>query len=197
MNRRDFVFSGAAAASAAALGSLAMPGFGAKATESGVIPLYKLVFDSRHEASRAFGAAAELSGTAVAAFGGDVSALWMHDLGPHWARGSAPLAVAGMTTARALVCLEQLARDYWLRVVVRAEHVPAPSGGVDHLLTAHSGALAPTCNALRDDAWPARLAARLVTCPARPADAPVGRASISAPNARTIETPLVSWIISA
>ena len=40
--------------------------------------------------------------------------------GAAWATGGG--AIAGMTTAAGLFCLEELAKDYWMRIVLRIEH---------------------------------------------------------------------------
>ncbi len=80
-------------------------------------PLYKVIFDTRFQAARSYAAAAAREGLLVAAFDGDPTALWLRDLGPHWAGGGA--AVAGMTTERTLLCLEQMAHGVWRRVRAR------------------------------------------------------------------------------
>jgi|HubBroStandDraft_1064217.scaffolds.fasta_scaffold00249_38 hypothetical protein len=111
MDRRKFcILSAAVAAGLAA--ETALP--------SAAIPLYKVIFDSRFAASRAFAMAAVSAGRATAGIRGDVTALWVDDLRLRWARDGG--AIAGMTTLRSLFCLEQLAKDHWMRVIVRAEH---------------------------------------------------------------------------
>ncbi len=195
MNRRDFVVSGAAA-SVAALTPLTLEAFDAKAAAPASIPLHKVVYDSRYAACRDFGAAARRSGAEVAGFDGDVTALWFHELGPRWARGEGPVGVGGMTTPGALFCLEQMARDHWLRTVVRAEHVPRAAGGVRHRVTAHAAALMPTCNALNYTDWPARLGAQLLACPVAGRRGRMERETVDAARGPAIDAPLVSWVIS-
>jgi hypothetical protein len=82
--------------------------------------LYKVVFDQRFAAARAFGRDAEWRGMAVRGFGGDITEVWYRDLHPRWQQGRA--AVAGMTAYGVLFCLEHLARDARMRVVHRTEH---------------------------------------------------------------------------
>jgi hypothetical protein len=91
------------------------------------LPIYKVIFDDRFSAARTFGSAAERNGRPTAIIRGDITALWLDDLKAHWESGGA--AIAGMTTARTLLCLEQLAHDTWRRVLVRVDYpiVPAVS----------------------------------------------------------------------
>jgi hypothetical protein len=117
-----------------------------------------VLFDSRFGSSRALGAAAARGGYATAALQGDVTALWVRDLEPHWAAGGG--AIAGMTTAASLFCLEQLAKDHWMRVIVRVDHRRSPGGGISHRVTAVEPMVARVCAALTSGAvagtsrWP-------------------------------------------
>jgi hypothetical protein len=76
-----------------------------------------VIFDSRFPVACNFGAAACRRGQRTRAIQGDVTALWRDDLRLRWAAGTT--AIAGMTTERSLFCLEQLAKDNWLRVMSR------------------------------------------------------------------------------
>lgn len=81
-------------------------------------PLYKVLADARHATSLTFAAKAEQHGHAVHLLGdGDVTAFWYHELHVIWQQQ--PQAMAGLTEAGPLFCLEQLARQYGLRVVQR------------------------------------------------------------------------------
>jgi hypothetical protein len=82
--------------------------------------LYKVLFDQRFAAARAFGSDARWRGMSVQGFSGDITDVWFHDLYPRWKQGRA--AVAGLTTHGVLFCLEHLARDARMRVVHRSEH---------------------------------------------------------------------------
>jgi hypothetical protein len=118
MNRRKFLSSSAAA-------SLCLGAFGVCAVsprEAPVSPRWVL-FDSRFAQCRNFGSAAAATGQPTIAFHGDVTHVWRSRLLPYWdARGrSGGEAVAGYTTSSGLFCLEQLAKDHWLRVVLRVE----------------------------------------------------------------------------
>jgi hypothetical protein len=87
------------------------------------LPIYTVIFDARFSAARAFGSAAERNGMCTAVIRGDITALWLDDLQAHWESGGA--AIAGMTTPRTLLCLEQLAHDTWRRVLSRLAYPPA------------------------------------------------------------------------
>jgi hypothetical protein len=139
MNRRKFCLATVAAAiagraagqtaCAAPAASTPAESILAAATARGV---YKIIYDRRFAAGRAFGAAAQKVRTTagIVAIDADITALWSHDLRRQWSTGGG--AIAGMTTARTLFCLEQLAKDHWMRVVNRAEH--AISGSDDNLV---------------------------------------------------------------
>lgn len=165
MNRREFCFSAAAAATVAACSSQADDGrwWRGHAAATLVRP-YKLLFDNRFAAARLLGAEAARRGLAATAFDGDVTPLWLHDLGPRWAADRAP--VAGITTPQALFCLEQLARDAWMRVTVRAEHASGDAQRCRHRVSGQAASVPRICAALDAAAdWPARMAAALVALP--------------------------------
>jgi hypothetical protein len=108
MDRREFCLAGAVMATSFAV---------ARVLPATPILLAVVVFDSRFPIACNFGAAACLRGQKTLAIQGDVTALWRDDLRLRWASGAAP--IGGMTTERSLFCLEQLARDHWLRVKTR------------------------------------------------------------------------------
>jgi hypothetical protein len=142
MNRRKFcIRSAAAAISGAAAGYTAhvwaaslAPAALPAASMPGV-RLYKYIYDRRFSAGRAFGAAAErlLSTAGTVGIAGDITALWSRDLRLRWLEGDG--AIAGMTTARTLFCLEQLAMDHRMRVAARCEHAISDGGDLTHLVS--------------------------------------------------------------
>ena len=81
--------------------------------------LYKVLFDQRFAAARAFGREAQWQGQSVHGFDGDITNVWYHDLHPRWRKG--PAAIAGLTAHGALFCLERLAWDVSMRVTHRVE----------------------------------------------------------------------------
>ena len=104
---------GAAAAS--------LPFIAAAAVERNLLttPLYKVIYDERFPASVAFADQARRHGLPVHGIRGDITALWFHDLDLRWKQG--PAAIAGLTDANALFCLDLLARDRGMRVKARTE----------------------------------------------------------------------------
>jgi hypothetical protein len=111
--RRQFLHYGAVAAS--------LPFIAAAGIERELFtqPLYKVIFDERFPASVAFADQARSEGLPVHGIRGDVTALWFHDLDLRWKQG--PAAIAGLTDANALFCLDLLARDKGMSVEARTE----------------------------------------------------------------------------
>jgi len=84
-------------------------------------PLYKLLFDVRSDASRRIADRFAADGVATYELrDGDVTHFWRSELAAVWAQ--APVPVAGATDASVLFCLEQLGRQYGLRVIHRESH---------------------------------------------------------------------------
>jgi hypothetical protein len=170
MNRRKFCLSSVATAiSGAADGLACLPAAGQSAAlpPAGSTPnvrLYKFVYDRRYSPGRAFGIAAEhaRSTAGIVAIGGDITALWSRDLRPRWSAGGG--AIAGMTTARTLFCLEQLAKDHWMRVVIRAEHAISEGHEIAHRLTASEPMIARMRSTLAAEDWPSKMPAALAAC---------------------------------
>jgi hypothetical protein len=170
MNRRKFCLSSVAATiSGAAAGLSCLPAAGQTASvtpaaSSLSVRLYKFIYDCRYPAGRAFGVAAEhaRSTAGIVAIGGDITAFWSRDLRPQWAAGGG--AIAGMTTARTLFCLEQLAKDHWMRVVIRAEHTISPGHVIAHRLTASERISTRMRSVLVAEDWPTKMPAALTTC---------------------------------
>ncbi len=170
MDRRRFCLTSAAAAISGATAGMSGP---AAARPAAPVPQdapapavhpYQFLYDRRYSAGRVFGAAAERqrSTAGTAAIDGDITALWSQDLRHRWSGGGG--AIAGMTTARTLFCLEQLARDHWMRVVIRAEHAVSQGHEIVHRLTAAKPMLAQMRSALAAEDWPARMPAALAAC---------------------------------
>jgi hypothetical protein len=106
------------------------------------------------------------STAAIAAIDGDITALWLYGLRSHRSHRSQRSAggsgaIAGMVTARTLFCLEQLARDHWMRVVVRAEHAISQGHEAAHRLTASEPMIARMRWALCDRDWPMKMPSAL------------------------------------
>jgi len=205
MNRRNFCLSSLATAfSGAALGAGCMPG------QSAAVPgaasrdnlrlsrdslgLYKFVYDRRYPSAQAFGAAAALAPSAagIAAITGDITELWLRDLEPVWRAAGG--VIAGMTTSRSLLCLEQLAKDHWMRVAVRVEHVMV-GGLIAHRLTVAESMLSRMHRALATEEWAAKLPAAFATCGLAD-DALVSRVIDSTCRSAGTGETLVSFVIA-
>jgi hypothetical protein len=189
MDRRKFCLSSAAITTGIAAGRvLSFPA-------APPVELHHVVVDKRFSAARAFAAAVEAPERPAAAIEGDVTALWLNDLRPRWQRGA---AVVGMTSARSLFCLEQLAHDQWMRVAVRAEHRVLAGGAVLHRLSAGESLLARLGGCFGSGMWPAHLAQLLASLalgePGGPAQRDVrgARHGVELPR----DAQLVSWVIA-
>jgi hypothetical protein len=89
---------------------------------------HRIIYDTRFAGSTAFGREARASGFEVRPVDGDVTRLWVGDLASLWKTELA--AIAGMTAADVLFCLEQFARDADLRIVHRTVHPETGAPGV-------------------------------------------------------------------
>jgi DNA-binding transcriptional LysR family regulator len=194
MDRRHFCLAGAA--SVVCLG--ADHGLPAAERPPGpAIALDQVLFDSRHPGSRAFGTAAARAGWGAVAFPGDVTAMWRQILLPLWAAGGG--AIAGMTTAAGLFCLEELAKGHWMRVVLRLEHRHPLPGMLVHRVTAAEPMLGRACAALScAPDWPARSFDLLRDCVRSKNQPRISRVvSGTDPGGYSVTgSELVSWIIA-
>jgi hypothetical protein len=164
------------------------------------LTLDSVLIDDRHAESRAFGARFAGRGVAVRAVPeGDVTQLWLSEIGPAWRRGSA--AVAGLTRRPVLFCLEQLAWAHGLRVVFHAEHIVSSAGSTQHQVLRCLGKendLALGELALLGSRWPARVADLVAEQSRHP------RGQRAGPTCASLEPTLppgaellTSWIIMA
>lgn len=200
MNRRNFVMSSAVAAAGIGVAGFAIAGASEAGTVGAVLGRrpYKVIFDTRFEASCSFATGAVRLGCPTQAITGDVTALWFNELQPRWARGEG--AIIGMTTGVSLFCLEQLAWDQWKRVVARVEHRSGPDDTVRHRLFVHQAMVPEIRTALSGNAlWSERLVAPLVK---RLSVESVGRSVESVvvthdPLRAYPGMSLVSWVIAA
>jgi hypothetical protein len=123
MNRRQFVVGSSAVVAAGVFAhqTLSTQHYGT---------IHAALFDTRFAPTREFGRVARTYGVDTHPIDGDITALWTEHLRPLWSRAGG--AVVGMTTPSTLLCLEELARDHWHRVVAWVDHVPALDGSIDH-----------------------------------------------------------------
>jgi hypothetical protein len=165
------------------------------ATEPALVPLYKVVYDSRFAESVAFARRTRRLGFAIQAIEGDMTRFWYDDLYHRWRRGFA--AVAGLTAHGPMFCFERLAWDQGMRIVFRAEHKPAGAGRVEHAITGPIGMLSGSADlSAAGQSWAERMADVVTHCPA-------GRFEISSATVSTQTTgfgadaeSLYSWVIA-
>ncbi len=119
-NRRQFLQLIPLGTATAALSAFAAP-LAAMPVLDATQPLFKFVYDSRHRASAqlASGMAVALGADHLHAMQGDITPFWYGELQQLWQQQA--LAVAGLTEAGPLFCLQQLAPQYGLRVVWQQE----------------------------------------------------------------------------
>jgi hypothetical protein len=162
------------------------------------IPLHQVLFDSRFASSRAFGAAGARGGHTAVALQGDVTAVWLRHLQPAWAAGGG--AIAGMTTAASLFCLEQVAKDQWMRVVVRIDHRRSTDGGLVHRVTAAEPMVSRICATFASSLhWPDASLGALSAC-VRSKNQPRVSRTVAAQErdaSSSADMHLVSWVIAA
>ena len=158
------------------------------------IPLYKMVFDERFAASRAFAKESERSVVPIHGIKGDITDLWYHDLYARWKQG--PVAIAGMTAHGAIFCLERLAWDQRMRVVFRADHRFLPDGSIEHALSGPASMLRRAGRLSSERNWPEEIAGIVTRCPAsRPQPS---LANVIGPTIKHADDPdhLISWLIA-
>jgi hypothetical protein len=120
-NRREFLKLGTAVSAWAAGAAQANNTLPLDTAALATTTLYKVVADQRHAACVQFAEQAQQQGLAVHLMAkGDITAFWYNELQAIWQHS--PQAVAGLTEAGPLFCLEQLGAQYGLRVIHREAH---------------------------------------------------------------------------
>jgi len=158
------------------------------------MPLYKVVFDERFSASRAFAEEAERLGQSVHGIKGDMTELWYHDLHARWTEE--PVAIAGLTAHGPIFCLERLAWDHRMRVVFRVDHRYRPDGSIEHAISGPSSMLRRAA-ALSDEInWSSEMANLVTRCPAMRSQ--TSQSNVIGPTAKRTDDPehLISWVIA-
>ncbi|HXX45958.1 MAG TPA: hypothetical protein VEJ38_14610 [Candidatus Acidoferrales bacterium] len=158
------------------------------------MPLYKVVFDERFSASRAFAEEAERLGQSVHGIKGDMTDLWYHDLHARWTEE--PAAIAGLTAHGPIFCLERLAWDHRMRVVFRVDHRYRQDGSIEHAISGPSSMLR-RATALSDEInWSSEMANLVARCPATRSQ--TSQSNVIGPTAKRTDDPehLISWVIA-
>lgn len=193
MNRRDFLKVGLTIGVVAGFNSKAI----AASLEALVLRQPDLVIaDDRFEASRRFGDEAARNGLPHHMIDGDITDLWFETLDPQWRRH--PTIIAGMTAPQPLFCLERLAHDRGMRVVLRITHEAFPNNQVSHHVEATEHLLQPLSQLLEGADWSERMARLAGVCSWGGAPGPCRSHLIisGATDASLLGSPLVSWVIA-
>src|SRR6185503_5536242 len=136
VNRRDFVVGSTALAALTAVSFERSRAAGAT-TERVQSNARLVIVDRALPGASAFAAESIAAGHDTRLFDRDVGALWMNEIEPRLRSG--PVAIAGLTGAATLFCLDLLARDYAAHVVQRNEE----SHAVSWMIATHAERRAP------------------------------------------------------
>jgi hypothetical protein len=193
-NRRDFLHAAALTA-----GGLTLTPALRAADVRQSLNLHAVLIDGRHAPARTFGARlAAYDATLVLEIAdGDITQLWLQQIGPAWRQR--PVALAGLTDRSALFCLEQLGAISGVRVVFHAEHIILPDGGTEHqvLRGANAADLAAQELVRAGPLWPQRIAKAIATHRTRNERVRVGPSDAGLePNMSAGAQLLTSWIIA-
>ena len=199
MNRRDFVVCGSGAALALGAGAwtAAWSRTGTGGARPPGAPASLAIFDSRFPESLEFGQGATRFGCESRPIRGDVTELWLRQLRPLWARGEG--ALVGMTSAVSFLCIQQLASEFWMRVVARVDHIPQADASVCHRAQLDGMAMPDMTAALVDGTpWAASLVGPLVKALDHSPRVQPARAVAVTRHSPVVPSriPLVSWAIA-
>lgn len=156
------------------------------------IQLKAILSDRRFPMSSAFGARAAAMGIPHLATNGDITTIWLKHLDPLWREGKA--SVMGLTTQDQLFCLERLAWDRGMKVIMRVEHQEMGLGEITHTIDAPALLTAQSALALqRGDLWPSELATLMGSC--SPSQCIGHRSNREVISKGRLGEHLVSWVI--
>lgn len=152
-----------------------------------------VVTDARFPSSITFGAHAAPFGIEHLSSKGDITAIWLKHLDPIWREGKA--SVIGLTTQDQLFCLERLAWDRGMQVLLRVEHHDSGRGSIAHKIEAPSFLAERTVQAIQNEkAWPSELAFLLGSCSPNQL---VGRCAYREVTSKgKLNEQLVTWVIA-
>ncbi|WAB99252.1 hypothetical protein OSW16_06255 [Pseudomonas putida] len=193
MKRRDLLKIGLAGGVVAGLNVKAIAaGLGSLAPS---VPELVIV-DERFEASRRFGMEAARRGLPHHLIDGDITDLWFSQLDPQWRQK--PSIIAGMTARQPLFCLERLALDRGMRVVLRITHEATENNHVAHHIEANNHLHHPLSELLQGADWSERMAGVAGTCSWARTNhgCQPHRTFSTAAEPSLLNGPLVSWVIA-
>jgi hypothetical protein len=164
-SRRKFLQAATLTAGGLATAARSAPGAAPAMAAQRPLALHAVLVEADSPQANAFGSrlAARESTRVLAVPAGDVTSLWLQQIGPAWRRH--PVAIAGLTSRNSLFCLEQLAALSGLRVLFHAEHIVLPGGRTEHQLLRGGRVAGLDATELRrlGPLWPGRLADAVAT----------------------------------
>lgn len=163
-------------------------------------PLYKIFFDERFAACTIFAEELKLRGRTPDPIRGDITDVWFNDLYYRWKQQ--PVAIAGLTAPGPIFCLEMLARDAGMRVVMRADHrlstqIHGTDASMVHEISAPGNVVAEA-EALQSsgESWPARMAEIVMRFPAQCEPQRAAKFAAEVPIGSGNTDHLVTWVIA-
>jgi hypothetical protein len=198
-NRREFMQAATLTAGGLATAARGEPVATRSMAAQRPLALHAVLIEEGSPQARAFGArlAARESTRLLTVPAGDVTSLWLRQIGPAWRRH--PVAIAGLTSRPALFCLEQLSALSGLRVLFHAEHIVLPGGRTEHQLLRGERIAGLSASNLRrlGPLWPGRIADAVAAHRASGVrERPGPSVAALAPSMPTGATLLTSWIIA-
>lgn len=159
------------------------------------IAIYKVIYDERFPESVGFANEIKKSGIPVHGIKGDMTDVWYNDFYNQWQKS--PAAIAGLTAHGALFCLERLAWDKGMRVVLRAEHRVMGEGSMQHAFTGPARLLEHFKAMPQGNNWQEHMATMIASCPAKTTKQ--CSQTVISENCETnyaTDDPLYSWLIA-
>jgi hypothetical protein len=198
-NRRDFLQAATLTAGGLATAVRGAPGTARAMVAQRPLALHAVLIEAGSPQAAAFGTrlATRESTRVLEVPAGDVTSMWLQQIGPAWRRH--PVAIAGLTSRPALFCLEQLCALSGLRVVFHAEHIVLPGGRTQHQLLRGEQIAGLGATELRrlGPLWPGRLADAVAAYRASGMRERVGPSMAALePSMPPGATLLTSWIIA-
>lgn len=157
---------------------------------------YKVIYDENYRETVDFAEAANKLGADIHGIKGDVTDLWYNDLYHEWKKGPAP--IMGMTDETALFCLEELAKDQRMRVVLRIDHKYLPGNKIEHVVSGITETPREISNLVNDGpAWNIQIAGVVMQCSENRATLTPAKlvTELKRPASNTHQA-LVSWVIA-
>lgn len=198
-NRRSFLQAATLTAGGLATAARGTPAAAPAMVVQRPLALHAVLIEAGSPQAAAFGArlGARESTRVLEVPAGDVTSLWLQQIGPAWRRH--PVAIAGLTSRSALFCLEQLSAFSGLRVLFHAEHIVMPGGRTEHQLLRGERIAGLAATELRrlGPLWPGRLADAVATHRASGVRERAGPSMAALePSMPPGATLLTSWIIA-